>query len=72
MNQKFLKAYSGQTTEQLIALDGEYRLDSIVLAFEQAIQQVPRCSSILGGATTDISPTMNRSRTGSLRGSRKM
>jgi len=34
MNQKFLKAYSGQTTEQLIALDGEYRVDSIVLAFE--------------------------------------
>ncbi len=41
MNQKFLKAYSGQTTEQLIALDGEYRVDSLVLAFEQAFNRSP-------------------------------
>jgi hypothetical protein len=39
MSQKFLNEYGGQTTEQLIALGDEYRLDSLVLAFEQAIQQ---------------------------------
>ena len=41
MTQKFLENYSGQTTEQLIALENEYRLDSLVMAFEQAIQQKP-------------------------------
>ncbi|MCI0581594.1 MAG: DMP19 family protein [Chloroflexi bacterium] len=35
----FLDAYSGQSTDELIALDGTYRTDSIVLAFEQAIGQ---------------------------------
>jgi hypothetical protein len=39
MNQKkWLDGYSGETTEQLIAFEGEYRIDSIVLAFEQAIR----------------------------------
>src|SRR5687767_752879 len=33
----FLKGYTGQSTEQLIALAPHYRVDSIVLAFEQAI-----------------------------------
>jgi len=36
---KWLDAYSGQTTDQLLALAPEYRVDSIVLAFEQAVQQ---------------------------------
>jgi uncharacterized protein DUF4375 len=36
---KFLKEYSGQTVEQLLALEGEYRIDSLVEAFEQAINQ---------------------------------
>jgi hypothetical protein len=36
---KWLDGYSGQTVEQLIALEGEYRVDSLVLAFEQALQQ---------------------------------
>jgi Domain of unknown function (DUF4375) len=36
---KFLDGYSGQTTEELLALAGEYRIDSLVLAFEEAIQQ---------------------------------
>jgi hypothetical protein len=35
---KWLDAYAGQTTERLLALEGEYRIDSLVLAFEQAIQ----------------------------------
>jgi hypothetical protein len=35
----FLESYGGQTTDQLIELDQRYRTDSIVLAFEAAIQQ---------------------------------
>jgi hypothetical protein len=36
---KWLEGYSGQTTEELIDLEGEYRTDSLVLAFEQALDQ---------------------------------
>ena len=36
---RWLDGYSGQTTDELIALDGVYRTDSIVLAFEQAIDR---------------------------------
>jgi len=36
---KWFDAYSGQTTEELIALEGTYRTDSLVLAFEQALDQ---------------------------------
>lgn len=36
---KFLDNYGGQSVEQLLALEGEYRIDSLVLAFEQAIHQ---------------------------------
>ena len=36
---KWLDGYSGQTTEELVALEGEYRTDSLVLAFEQALDQ---------------------------------
>ena len=35
----FLESYGGQTTEELLGLAGKYRIDSLVLAFEQAIQQ---------------------------------
>ena len=38
-NLKWLEAYSGETTDELIALQGKYRTDSIVLAFEQAADQ---------------------------------
>ena len=31
--------YGGQTTDELLALRDEYRIDSLVLAFEQALQQ---------------------------------
>ncbi|MDY0094070.1 MAG: DUF4375 domain-containing protein [Candidatus Vecturithrix sp.] len=37
--QKWLDGYSGQTTDELIRLQGEYRTDSVVLAFEQALDQ---------------------------------
>ena len=36
---KFLEDYSGQTVDQLLALEGEYRIDSLVLVCEQAISQ---------------------------------
>jgi hypothetical protein len=39
MTTPFLDSYGGQTTEELLALEGRYRIDSLVLAFEQAIQQ---------------------------------
>ena len=34
---KWLDGYKGQTAAQLIALETSYRLDSLVLAFEQAL-----------------------------------
>ena len=39
MEKQFLDNYSGQTTDELIALKDKYRIDSLVLAFEQAIQE---------------------------------
>src|SRR6266700_8058284 len=36
---KWLDGYSGQSAQQLISLEGKYRIDSLVLAFEQAIMQ---------------------------------
>jgi hypothetical protein len=36
---KWLDEYSGQTTHELIALQQEHRTDSLVLAFEQALDQ---------------------------------
>ncbi|MDH4084355.1 MAG: DMP19 family protein [Nitrospira sp.] len=36
---KWLDGYSGQTTIELISLQGEYQTDSIVLAFEEALDQ---------------------------------
>jgi Domain of unknown function (DUF4375) len=36
---KLLDGYTGQTVEELIALEGKYRIDSLVLAFEQALDQ---------------------------------
>lgn len=41
MDKQFLDSYSGQTTVELIALKDVYRIDSLVLAFEQAIDQKP-------------------------------
>jgi hypothetical protein len=39
MTLPFLQSYSMQTTADLIALEGTYRIDSLVLAFEQAIER---------------------------------
>ena len=36
---EWLRGYSGQSTEDLISLQNEYRIPSLVLAFEQAISQ---------------------------------
>jgi hypothetical protein len=36
---QWLNGYSGQTTDELIALEGTFRTDSIVVAFAQAIAQ---------------------------------
>lgn len=36
---KWLDAYSGETIDELLALEREYRIDSLVLAFEQAMDQ---------------------------------
>lgn len=36
---EWFKGYSGQTAEELLALEGKYRTDSLVLAFEEAILQ---------------------------------
>jgi hypothetical protein len=34
-----LKAYDGQTTDELLSLEGKCRTDSLVIAFEQAVDQ---------------------------------
>src|SRR5215472_14129753 len=36
---KWLDGYSGQTIDQLVALEGEYRIDSLVTAFHEALDQ---------------------------------
>jgi len=36
---KWLDSYSGQTIEELLEMGGEYRIDSLVVAMEQALQQ---------------------------------
>lgn len=38
-NKPFLQNYSGQSTQELIELASEYRIDSIVLAFEEALDK---------------------------------
>ena len=35
----WLVAYEGQTTDELLALEGQYRVDSLIVAFEQALDQ---------------------------------
>lgn len=37
---RWLDAYSGQSVDELIAFASQYRVDSIVLAFDQALQQM--------------------------------
>ena len=35
----FLEGFSGQSTDELLALEGRFRIDSIVLAFEHALDR---------------------------------
>lgn len=44
MTGPFLASYTGQTTDQLLALEGTYRIDSLVLAFEEGLQRKERLS----------------------------
>ncbi len=39
MEGKWLEQYSGQTLEELLSLEGSYRIDSLIVAFEQALIQ---------------------------------
>ena len=48
---EFLKEYSGQTTDELLALEGKYRTDSLVLAFEEALYQ--KSGRVGGGGVTE-------------------
>ena len=43
---RWLDAYAGQTTDQLIALEAEYRTDSLVIAFEQALMTKAVCDGV--------------------------
>ena len=36
-NKAFLESYDGQSTDELVALESSHRIDSLVLAFEQAL-----------------------------------
>jgi hypothetical protein len=45
---RWLDAYAGQTTDELIALEDEYRADSIVIAFEQALMTKAVCDGVAG------------------------
>ncbi len=36
---KWFEVYDGETTDELLALEGTHRIDSLVLAFEEAIQR---------------------------------
>lgn len=49
---KWLDGYSGQTVDQLLALDPEYRIDSIVLAFEDALARRAQDHGL--GALNDV------------------
>lgn len=41
MSKLFLEGYEGQTLQQLIAMKENYRIDSLVLAIEQALNAKP-------------------------------
>src|SRR5579872_2152357 len=36
---RWLDSYSGQTVDELLSLEGEYRIDSLIVAFHQALDQ---------------------------------
>ncbi len=49
---QWLDRYSGETVDELLALEGKYRIDSLVLAFEQAIDQ--KAARVGGEYLTDV------------------
>jgi hypothetical protein len=51
---KFLESYGGQTVQQLIAMEEAYRTDSLVLAFEQALQAKAEKKKTLSQAEQDV------------------
>ncbi|MBC8040205.1 MAG: DUF4375 domain-containing protein [Opitutaceae bacterium] len=53
-DKKFLDAYNGQSTDQLIVLASSYRIDSLVLAFEQALEQKKAAGKKLSQPEIDI------------------
>jgi len=52
---QWLDSYSGQTLEQLLAMTNEYRVDSLVVALEQALEQK---SARAGGESLSIEETI--------------
>jgi len=44
----WLNGYSGQSPEELLSLEGKYRTDSLVLAFEEAISQKAQREGVKG------------------------
>jgi hypothetical protein len=50
---KFLESYAGQSVDQLLALESDHRIDSIILAFEQALEE-RSLSRALTGVERDI------------------
>jgi Domain of unknown function (DUF4375) len=47
----WLETYGGQTTDELLSLEGKYRIDSLITAFEQALDQ--KAARIGEAALTD-------------------
>ena len=39
MGDDWFEGYQDQTTDELLALEGRYRIDSLVVAFEEALQR---------------------------------
>jgi len=51
---KFLDSYAGQSVDQLLAMKADFRVDSLVLAFEQAIQQKKDKKKALSQVESDV------------------
>lgn len=51
---KWLDGYSGQSVDDLLALSSDYRIDSIVLAFEDAIQRTTGRDDLSGLSEAEL------------------
>lgn len=54
MPDKWLDGYGGQSVDELVALASEYRIDSIVLAFEDAIQRTTGRDNLSGLSEAEL------------------